>query len=223
MAGNFESLKKVIQLPLVEAMLKSSSAVYERIKNSNGVVNWTLSVTESTVQKALEMVGVSAPIPGSVAKKLDQVLIDGIAFLEEKMPIVKKTPQQIYQEAKDYVSSGCQKLDNYKEKFFSLAKNSVDQTKERITSFGDTATQPLRDAVKASEKFVDEKLKPEATALATTVATVPEQVLGAVAKLTGDITCSTCQKQTAAASTVPAVTVPSSTSGTQISAAGKAT
>ncbi|XP_066995080.2 lipid storage droplets surface-binding protein 1 [Anabrus simplex] len=222
MAGNFEFVKKVIQLPLVEGVLKTSSEVYDKIKNSNGVLNWTLSVTESTVQKALEVVGAVAPVPGSVTKKLDEVLIDGIAFLEEKMPIVKKTPQQAYQQALDYVSSKCQKFENYKENFFSLAKDTVDQTKIKIVSFGNTATQPLRDAVQASEKFVDEKLKPEAAALTAAVATTPEHLLGAVSKLTGNVTCSTCQKQTAAASTVPAVVVTPPTSGTHTSTVAKA-
>ncbi|XP_066995078.2 lipid storage droplets surface-binding protein 1 [Anabrus simplex] len=195
MASNLESVRKIIQLPVVEEVLKSSSAVYDRIKNSNAVFNWALSVTESTVQKALQVVGAVAPIPDSLSKKLDQVFVAGISFMEEKMPIVRKPPQQIYQEAKDYVSSKHQNLQNYKDAIFSRAKNSADQTKDKIVSLGNTATQPLRDVVHTSEKFVHKKLKPKAKVLATAVATAPDQVLGLVTGFYGDITSGTFIKK----------------------------
>ncbi|XP_066995077.2 lipid storage droplets surface-binding protein 1 [Anabrus simplex] len=223
MASNLESVKKIIQLPIVEEMLKSSSAVYDIIKNSNAVFNWALSVTESTMQKALQVVGAVAPIPGPLSKKLDQVFVAGISFLEEKMPIVRKPPQEIYQEAKNYVSSKHQQLQNYKDAIFSRAKNSADQTKDKIVSLGNTATQPLRDVVHTSEKFVDEKLIPKAKALATAVATAPDQVLGPVAELYEEITSGAFIKEKAATSQTVSPVTETPTSDTQTSSVAKAT
>ncbi|CAG2058479.1 unnamed protein product [Timema podura] len=100
MFPHLECVDRVWKLPVVESAWNQSADLYGRVKGYNGMLNWTLSTAEATMQKAIEQ---AAPIAAPIAKKfespihyVDQTLCKGINLVEEKVPIVKEPPQQDY-------------------------------------------------------------------------------------------------------------------------------
>nr|CAD7432372.1 unnamed protein product [Timema monikensis] len=98
MFPHLECVDRVWKLPVVESAWNQSADLYCRVKGYNGMLNWTLSTAEATMQKAIEQ---AAPIAAPIAKKfespihyVDQTLCKGINLVEEKVPIVKEPPQQ---------------------------------------------------------------------------------------------------------------------------------
>lgn len=70
--------------------------------------NWALSTAEATVQCALTK---AAPIVQKLdgpIQYVDQTLVKGIEKIEVNVPIVKQEPQQIYENAKNAVTSAVQ-------------------------------------------------------------------------------------------------------------------
>nr|CAD7264391.1 unnamed protein product [Timema shepardi] len=109
MFPHLECVDRVWKLPVVESAWNQSADLYCRVKGYNGMLNWTLSTAEATMQKAIEQ---ATPIAAPIAKKfespihyVDQTLCKGINLVEEKVPLVKEPPQQIYETAKTYVTS----------------------------------------------------------------------------------------------------------------------
>ncbi|XP_037938158.1 lipid storage droplets surface-binding protein 2 isoform X2 [Teleopsis dalmanni] len=100
---HLESLERIIKLPVVGAAWDKSQDVYGKVKGKNRVFNWALSAAEDCVTRA---VTTAAPIVSKLDRPIqymDQTLVKGIDKLEVKAPIIKDTPQEIYNQAKSKV------------------------------------------------------------------------------------------------------------------------
>ncbi|XP_073829454.1 lipid storage droplet-2 isoform X3 [Musca autumnalis] len=100
---HLESLERIIKLPVVGAAWDKSQDVYGKVKGKNRVFNWALSAAEDCVSRA---VTTAAPIVSRLDRPIqyvDQTLVKGIDKLEVKAPIIKDTPQEIYNQAKNKV------------------------------------------------------------------------------------------------------------------------
>ncbi|XP_030382339.1 lipid storage droplets surface-binding protein 2 isoform X1 [Scaptodrosophila lebanonensis] len=100
---HLESLERIIKLPVVGAAWDKSQDVYGKVKGKNRVFNWALCAAEDCVSRA---VCTAAPIVNKLDKSIayvDQTLVKGIDKLEVKAPIIKDTPQEIYNQAKNRV------------------------------------------------------------------------------------------------------------------------
>lgn len=100
---HLESLERIIKLPVVGAAWDKSQDVYGKVKGRNRVFNWALSAAEDCVARA---VTTAAPIVSCLDRPIqyvDQTLVKGIDKLEVKAPIIKDTPQEIYNQAKNKV------------------------------------------------------------------------------------------------------------------------
>ncbi|XP_005188653.2 lipid storage droplets surface-binding protein 2 isoform X4 [Musca domestica] len=100
---HLESLERIIKLPVVGAAWDKSQDVYGKVKGKNRVFNWALSAAEDCVSRA---VTTAAPIVCKLDRPIhyvDQTLVKGIDKLEVKAPIIKDTPQEIYNQAKNKV------------------------------------------------------------------------------------------------------------------------
>ncbi|XP_067638025.1 lipid storage droplets surface-binding protein 2 isoform X5 [Eurosta solidaginis] len=100
---HLESLERIIKLPVVNAALDKSQDVYQNVKGRNRVFNWALNAAEDCVSRA---VVTAAPIVSKLDRPIqyvDQTLVKGIDKLEVTAPIIKETPQEMYNQAKSKV------------------------------------------------------------------------------------------------------------------------
>lgn len=105
---HMEVIDKLWKLPVMEYALSTSYNLYDRVKTSHDVLNWTFSTAEGAVQKAFEHV---APVTMKFEQPIhavDEKLCQGLNKLEEKLPIVKQQPCEMYASAKNYVSATIQ-------------------------------------------------------------------------------------------------------------------
>lgn len=90
-----ESVNRIAKLPVVESSLQTASNLYEKVKEYNGVTQWTCSTAENVVHKAVE---VGKPIVQNLEgpiKKVDGVLCTGLDYVETKVPAVKLPPGEV--------------------------------------------------------------------------------------------------------------------------------
>ncbi|XP_067011089.2 lipid storage droplets surface-binding protein 2 [Anabrus simplex] len=161
---HLESVDRVKKIPLVEAALNQSSGMYEKVKGSNSLINWTLSTAESTMQKAMDQ---ATPYAAPIAKRLetpinimDQTFCKGLTMVENKLPIVKEPPQQIYETAKSYVMPTYNKVSAVKDygtqKAKSLKELSWNKANEVLsTRYGNVAYTSFDTAAAMAEAYLN--------------------------------------------------------------------
>lgn len=99
-----ESVNRITKLPVIESTIQTASNIYEKVKDYNGVTQWTCSTAENAVHMAVE---VSKPIVQGLEgpiKKVDGVLCSGLDYVEDKIPAVKLPAGEMYNSTKDYVN-----------------------------------------------------------------------------------------------------------------------
>jgi len=91
---------RVLGLPVVELALAKSAETYSRVKDSNQLVHWALATAETSVNIATKQ---AVPIAVPIVKKfgtplsfVDRTLCFGLDKIEEKVPLVKETPAQVW-------------------------------------------------------------------------------------------------------------------------------
>ncbi|XP_068141481.1 lipid storage droplets surface-binding protein 2 isoform X2 [Drosophila tropicalis] len=100
---HLESLERIIKLPVVNAAWDKSQDVYGKVKGKNRVFEWAFTAAEDCVTRA---VTTAVPFVTKLDRPIayvDQTIVKGIEQLEVKAPIIKDTPQEIYNQAKSKV------------------------------------------------------------------------------------------------------------------------
>ncbi|CAB3363366.1 Hypothetical predicted protein [Cloeon dipterum] len=133
---NLASVEKVSKLPVVEAL----SGAYEMVKGSSGVANWTLTTAEHTVASLGSLAATSLP-QGPIGA-VDRTLCSGLAVIEQKVPIIKEQPAEIYGQAMEKVgavkSYGWNKAnDMLSTKWGAIALGGFDTTADLINKYLD--------------------------------------------------------------------------------------
>lgn len=90
---------RVLGLPVIESALAKSAETYSKVKGSHQLLRWLLSTAEISLNTARKQ---AVPIAVPIAKRLenpinfvDDKLCLGLDKIEEKVPIVKETPEQV--------------------------------------------------------------------------------------------------------------------------------
>lgn len=96
---HLEVLDRVKNIPVIHSAIEKTGSTYSYVKDSHHLVNWALSYAEAGLHYAT---ATAAPITAPLAKKfegqisaVDQKLCEGLDIVEQKVPIVKKPPQQV--------------------------------------------------------------------------------------------------------------------------------
>ncbi|XP_075217283.1 lipid storage droplets surface-binding protein 2-like [Lycorma delicatula] len=105
---HMEVVDKLWKLPMIEYAWTTSYDIYGRVKASHDILNWTFSTAEGAMHKAIEHVAPVAMKFEQPIHTVDEKLCQGLDKLEEKLPLVKQPPSQVYENAKNYVSSSIQ-------------------------------------------------------------------------------------------------------------------
>ncbi|XP_032669512.1 lipid storage droplets surface-binding protein 2-like isoform X2 [Odontomachus brunneus] len=107
-----EVIDRVKNIPVVHSAIEKTGSTYSYVKDSHHLANWALSYAEAGLHYAT---ATATPLAAPFAKKfegqisaVDQKLCQGLDIVEQKVPIVKQPPQQIYDAAKAVMSSSLQ-------------------------------------------------------------------------------------------------------------------
>uniref|UniRef100_A0A146LUZ9 Lipid storage droplets surface-binding protein 2 n=1 Tax=Lygus hesperus TaxID=30085 RepID=A0A146LUZ9_LYGHE len=104
-ATQMQVFDKLLQIPLLDYAYSTSAGVYQKVKGCNGIINYALGSAEGAAALAMTAVAPVANKFQGPIQYVDSTLCNGIDALQEKMPIVKEPPQQIIENAKNYVSN----------------------------------------------------------------------------------------------------------------------
>ncbi|RZC42522.1 Perilipin domain containing protein [Asbolus verrucosus] len=160
-----ESVNRIAKLPVVESSIQTASNIYEKIKDYNGVTQWTCSTAENVVNKAVE-VGKPIAVPivqgleGPI-KKVDDVLCTGLDYVESKVPAVKLPPGEIfcqmYNTTKDYVNNTVTPAVGTA---YSYVEPAVKTAYEKIEPAVQTAKTVVEPAMEKAKTIVDPLVQP---------------------------------------------------------------
>ncbi|XP_017889295.1 lipid storage droplets surface-binding protein 2-like [Ceratina calcarata] len=102
---HLEVINRVKSIPVINSALEKTESTYSYIKDSHHLINWALSHAEATVHATVSATAPLAKRFEGQISKVDQKLCEGLDIVEDKIPIVTKPPQQIYDAAKAVMSS----------------------------------------------------------------------------------------------------------------------
>lgn len=170
---HLEVLNRVKNIPIVHSAIEKTGSTYSYVKDSHHLVNWALNQAEAGLQYAT---ATAVPIAAPLAKKfegqinaVDQKLCQGLNIVEQKVPIVNKPPQQIYDAAKAVMSSSLQptieKLNTAKEsatqQASTLKEISITKANELLnTQYGNMAVQGVDNTSVLINRLLDQYFPP---------------------------------------------------------------
>lgn len=132
-----ESFEKFTSIPVVESSLKAGYVVYNRVKNSNRLFNWSLSVSENLTFAMIESLKPAFNIIEGPLSKIDSYGVRILESVESVVPNINLPPQMIYWNTKEYV-----------------ADRMVKPVLKRADSFGDIADHALIFADRTLDKYL---------------------------------------------------------------------
>jgi len=153
-----QSINRVVGLPVVKSALGIATGIYTRVKEASPLVGSALTRGEHTVLLVAET---AKPVVQKFEKPInyaDSLLVQGLDKLEEKVPAIKKSPEELknagwgtYVALKDYGSS---KIDGIK----SFVTSQAD--KASATTVGQIVCRSLEKSLEMTEHALDNYLPP---------------------------------------------------------------
>ncbi|XP_049870803.1 lipid storage droplets surface-binding protein 2 isoform X2 [Pectinophora gossypiella] len=98
----FQSVQKVMALPVVGAAVEQVEAVYYKVKGAHALLEWALSTAEASVSAAAS---VAKPYVASSMAVGDAKVAAAIDQLERRVPLVTESPKVIVETTKEAVMS----------------------------------------------------------------------------------------------------------------------
>ncbi|XP_025268277.1 lipid storage droplets surface-binding protein 2-like isoform X1 [Camponotus floridanus] len=170
---HLEVIDRVKNIPVVHSAIEKTGSTYAYVKDSHHLINWALSSAEAGLHYAT---ATAVPFTAPLAKKfegqinaVDQKLCEGLNIVEQKVPIVKKPPQQIYDAAKAVMNSSLQptieKLNTAKEsatqQASTLKEISITKANELLnTQCGNMAVQGIDNTSVLVNRLLDHYFPP---------------------------------------------------------------
>jgi hypothetical protein len=132
-----ESLEKFASIPVVESSVKAGLIVYNRVKNSNRLLHWSLSVSENLTYAIIESIKPAMTVVQGPLHTIDSYGVRLLDSVESVVPNINLPPQMIYWNTKEYV-----------------ADRVVKPVLKRADSFGDIADHALFLADSAIDRYL---------------------------------------------------------------------
>ncbi|KAK2588156.1 hypothetical protein KPH14_004206 [Odynerus spinipes] len=147
---HLEVLNRVKNIPVISTAMEKTGSTYSYLKDSHHLINWALNYAEAGLHYATATAAPFAKKFEGQINAMDQKLCEGLDMVEQKVPIVKQPPQQIYDASKAVMSSSLhptiEKLHAAKESATqhasALKEMSISKANELLsTQFGSMAVQ----------------------------------------------------------------------------------
>ncbi|XP_050531814.1 lipid storage droplets surface-binding protein 1 [Daktulosphaira vitifoliae] len=134
----FVAIKRIMKLPVVSSGVDKATCIYVRVKMSNRVIQYGFENAESTVWTVVDM---SVPLVTKFEdpiNKIDEMICKSLDVVEQNVPFVTYTPEEMYYTTKTYV------------------RDKVVPVLKRADSVKQLAM--LDDALSVADKYVDKYL-----------------------------------------------------------------
>ncbi|XP_055628305.1 lipid storage droplets surface-binding protein 1 isoform X2 [Toxorhynchites rutilus septentrionalis] len=99
-----ESVVRFGNIPVVETGLKTAGTVYQKVKTSNGLFNWSLETAETVTYALIESLRPAARLIEGPLHRIDSLMCKSLDFVEQKVPSLYLPPELIYWNTKEYMS-----------------------------------------------------------------------------------------------------------------------
>ncbi|XP_049870746.1 lipid storage droplets surface-binding protein 1 isoform X2 [Pectinophora gossypiella] len=143
-----EVVSRVAAIPIVESGIEVTEKVYHRIKESNMLIRWYLSLGEKSLSTGVQLALPAVQLLESPIHQLDRFLCKSLDAVGERVPSIYLPPQALYSETRHYV---LRRTDSVKQ----LGAAVLDS---RITAVTASA---LDRALTTADKYVDKYLPPD--------------------------------------------------------------
>ncbi|XP_060523670.1 lipid storage droplets surface-binding protein 1-like isoform X2 [Cylas formicarius] len=152
-----QSVNRITNFPIVETGLNYAENVYQKIKRSNSLFNWTLVQAETTLYAVVDSAAPAVILLQRPLSQVDKIVCKSLDFVEEKIPSINLPPEMIYWNTKQYAK------DAVSTKIVRPVLKRADSVKEignavlasKYTAF---AADTLDGALNVADKYVDRYL-----------------------------------------------------------------
>ncbi|CAH0560440.1 unnamed protein product [Brassicogethes aeneus] len=157
------SVNRITKFPAVESSIQTATNLYEKVKDYNGLTQWTLNSAETTVQSIVEKGKpyanpVLSNLEGPI-KTVDGILCSGLDYVETKVPAVKLPPAeillQIYNSTKEYVTPAMETAYAYAEQAKGMVEPRIQQARDLVDPAYQAALHTVEPMVAAVQPTVD--------------------------------------------------------------------
>ncbi|ESO92428.1 hypothetical protein LOTGIDRAFT_162734 [Lottia gigantea] len=168
---NEQFIQRLGNLPMVSSAWNLGCDVYQKTKASNSLIKKSFDMAEGSVKT---VANTSLPLIAKVQPQIDyvnQVAVQQLVKLEEKYPVITKSPNQVYNEGKEACKGACHTVvqpavNGYNSvvtmgteqitRVKNVGQNILDKTLE--TSYGKYVADKVDDVLTYSENYVDKYL-----------------------------------------------------------------
>ncbi|KAF7995351.1 hypothetical protein HCN44_006458 [Aphidius gifuensis] len=147
----FESVARITSLPIFESSIHIAGNVYDKIKQSNSLMNWSLDTAEQSVAYATATAMPAMLVLNGPLLTLDNIICRGIDIVEQRVPAINLPPQLLYWNTRDFVNT----------KFVRPVLKRADSVKHIGSQAADAAADRLDGLLNDADKYVDRYLPAE--------------------------------------------------------------
>ncbi|XP_076682443.1 lipid storage droplet-1 isoform X4 [Andrena cerasifolii] len=163
---HFESVARISSLPIVENSINIAGNVYDRIKRSNSLMNWSLGTAEQSLAIATASAKPAICVLNGPITTIDHLLCKGIDIVEQRVPAVHLPPHLMYCNAREYVNN----------KIVRPVLMRAGSMKQIGSQAANAAADRLDGALTVADKYVDHYLPADPTDKVADEVTTPEPV-----------------------------------------------
>ncbi|XP_026669812.1 lipid storage droplets surface-binding protein 1 isoform X2 [Ceratina calcarata] len=152
---SLESVARITSLPIVEHSMHIAGNVYDKLKKSNSLMNWSLCTAEQSFAIATAKLStrpVVYVLNGPIMT-IDQLLCKGIDIVEQRVPSVHLPPYLMYYNAREYVDK----------KIVRPVLMRAGSVKDIGSQAASVAADTLDGALTVADKYVDRYLPADPT------------------------------------------------------------
>lgn len=149
----FQSVARITSFPIVENSIHIAGHVYDRLKRTNSLVNWSLNNAEQSLAIATASAKPVIYVLNGPITTIDQLLCKGIDIVEQRVPVVHLPPHLMYCNAREYVNN----------KIVRPVLIRAGSMKQIGSQAANVAADTLDGALTVADKYVDEYLPADPT------------------------------------------------------------
>ncbi|XP_050349048.1 lipid storage droplets surface-binding protein 1 isoform X7 [Nymphalis io] len=143
-----EALQRVANIPIVESGIGVTEKIYFRIRESNPLIRWYLTLGEKSLATGVQLALPAVQLLETPIHQFDRFLCMSLDVVEKRVPSIHLPPQAMYSETRQYV---IRRADSVKQ----LGTAVLDSRVTAVTA------NALDRALTTADKYVDKYLPPD--------------------------------------------------------------
>ncbi|XP_047531552.1 lipid storage droplets surface-binding protein 1 isoform X8 [Vanessa atalanta] len=143
-----EALQRVANIPIVESGIEVTEKIYSRIRESNPLIRWYLTLGEKSLATGVQLALPAVQLLETPIHQFDRFLCMSLDVVEKRVPSIHLPPQAMYTETRQYV---IRRADSVKQ----LGTAVLDSRMTAVTA------NALDRALTTADKYVDKYLPPD--------------------------------------------------------------